>query len=406
MTNPTLSDKEHWRDVYLRQRLKNAHLWLEELEKADDPVALAAANYDKLLQAIEQTLKHEDTFSVGCDLLREITPIAFAMADWGRLLIYLKGALSKVRRLSNRSLEAYLHEWIADIESSLNNLLEAERHFHTALQLYLQEGETVRYGRILPRLARVHISRGQLSKATDLCQDALKLGEIGKETIIIADALFSLGEIHIRSNDWEQALNYCERATAEYKRIAKQSHVLRTKVLAVICHVYLGRYDTAKTAADLLLQAFETSDNVYDNIYDSIHLRNVIALMAFKQEDYHSAEKHWQEAYHQNTMVGAPDLTASIGNNLGKVYTKMGEYEAAEEILADSLVLFNQLGDVPRWANCMDNLADLYQEMGDNPACERTLVQAVTRLEPEATSPYSEKLLHMMQQRLQKLQAN
>jgi tetratricopeptide (TPR) repeat protein len=401
-----LSEKERWREVYRLQRLKNAHLWLEELEQTADPVALATANYDKLLQSIEQTLKHEDSFSVGCDLLREITPIAFGMNDWGRLLIYLKGALSNGRQLPNLSNKAYLHEWIADIELSLTNLPEAEKHFNQALQLYLEDGETVRYGRILPRLARVFAASGRLPKAIELCNNALRLGENGGNTIVIADASYGLADFYFRLRDWEEALLQCTRALSSYERIGKQSFVFRTRVLAVTCKVYLQRYDEAIVEADQLLWLFNNSMNAYDNLVDSIHLRRTLGFMYYKLEDYISAERHWQEAYNQNSLVGAPDLTASISNNLGKVYTKLREYQTAEQMLNEALSLFNQLEDIPRWANCMDNLADLYEEMGDWPACRRTLEQAIRRLEPEATMAHSHKLLQMMQQHLEKIPAN
>lgn len=401
-----VSDKDRWREVYRFQRLKNAHIWLEELERTDDPVALATANYDKLLQAIEQTLKHEDSFSVGCDLLREITPIAFGMNDWGRLLIYLKGALANGRQLTSHSNEAYLHEWIADIELSLANLAEAEKHFNQALQLYLDEGEAVRYGRILPRLARIYASKGQIQKGIDLCNDALTLGKRDNEAIVIADAYFGLAEFYNRANNWEEALEKCEKAYAYYKEIGKQSFVFRTRSLAVTCKVFLKRYDEARVESEELLWMFNHSKNAFDNLIDSIHLRRVIGFMYFKQEDYISAEKHWQEAYNQNFLVGAPDLAASIGNNLGMVYTKLGEYEEARKMLSEALVLFEQLGDVPRWANCMDNLADVYETSGDLTACKLTLEQAIHRLEPEATMAHSHELLRTMQQRLQKLPAN
>jgi tetratricopeptide (TPR) repeat protein len=400
----TVSDKDRWREVYRQQRLKNAHIWLEELERTADPVALAADNYDKLLQAIEQTLKHEDSFSVGCDLLREITPIAFGMSDWGRLLIYLKSALANSRQLINLSNKAYLHEWIADIELSLTNLADAEKHFSQALQLYLKVGETVRYGRILPRMARLYASKGQLKKGIDLCNDALTIGTRDNEAIVIADAYFGLAEFSNRLNKWEDALYQCEKACSYYIEIGKQSFVFRTRALAVTCKVFLKRYDEAELEADELLEMFNQSKNAFDNLYDSITLRRVVGFMYFKQEDYFSAEKHWQEAYNQNMMVGAPDLAASIGNNLGMVYTKLGEYQEARARLSEALVLFEQMGDVPRWANCMDNLAEVYEKLGDWQACKHTLEEAIKRLEPEAIMPHSQLLLHNMQQKHEKLQ--
>ncbi|NIV14180.1 MAG: tetratricopeptide repeat protein [Aliifodinibius sp.] len=122
--------------------------------------------------------------------------------------------------------------------------------------------------------------------------------------------------------------------------------------------------------------------------------------------EYVLAEQHWQEAYNQNMLIGAPDMAASLGNNLGKVYTKLKEYEVAEQMLLDALTNFDQLGDVTRWANCMDNLADLYEEIGDLQACKRTLEQAITRLEPDATLEHSQKLLKTMQHRLECLEPN
>lgn len=400
----TVTKKEHWRDVYRQQRLKNGYLWLEELEKTADSVALATANYDKILQAIEQTLRHEDSFSVGCDLLREVFPIAFGMADWGRWLTYLRGALATSRKLSNRSYDAYLHEWIADIELSLANLPEAEKNFHRALQLYLEEGQTVRYGRVLPRLARVNAAKGKVLKAIELCEDALRLSQKNHDmAIVVADAHFGLADFYFRLNDWEKALAECQQACVRYEQLGKQNFVIRTMVLAVSCKVYLERYEEVQSESRRLLQLLTDSENANDNLLDSIYLRRIMGIMAFKQKAYLTAEQHWQEAYRQNSLVGAPDVAASIGNNLGKVYTILGEYEAAEQMLAEALVLYEQLGDVFRWANCMDNLVDLYEARGDWAACRRTLEQAIGRLEPEVTTAPGRKLLRTMQQRLRNL---
>ena len=399
----TLSRKDHWREVYRQQRLKNGYLWLEELEKNASPVTLAAANYDKILQAIEQTLKHEDSFDTGCDLLREVFPIAFGMADWGRWLVYLKGALATSQELRNRANEAYIHEWIADLELSLANLSEAENHFQLALEIYLDRGEMVRYGRNLPQLARVFAARGNIPKAMKLCQDALQLGQKNEAPIVIAGAHYGLAEVYFRSGDFELALNHSERATLKYEEIGKANFVFRTKVFAVVCKVYLKRYEEANVEADYLMELFNNSENAYDNLMASIYLRNVIGIMAFQQENYQTAEKHWQEAYRQNLMVGGKDSVASIGNNLGMVYTILEEYEAAEEMLVEALTLYEELGDVSRWANCMDNLVDLYEKMGNWAAARSTLETAIGRLEPEATMAYSQKMLHEMQQRLEKL---
>jgi tetratricopeptide (TPR) repeat protein len=165
--------------------------------------------------------------------------------------------------------------------------------------------------------------------------------------------------------------------------------------------VALKRFDDAKAEANSLMNWFDHSDNAYDNLMASIYLRNIMGIMAYETEAFHTAEQHWQEAYQQSSMVGPPDLIASLGNNLGMVYINLGEYDAAEEILSDALSKFDQLGDVSRWANCMDNLVDLYEKMGDLDAARFTLRTAIGRLEPEATLAHSQKMLQKMQTRLE-----
>jgi tetratricopeptide (TPR) repeat protein len=252
----------------------------------------------------------------------------------------------------------------------------------------------------------VYAAKGNISDAIKLCQDSLLIGQKNDAEIVVAGGYYALSELYLRLGDFDEALAYCERSITYYEEIDKNNFVFRTKVLAVVCKVYLGRYDEAKREADYLMELFESSENAYDNLPASVYLRNTIGFMAFRQEDYISAEHHWQEAHRQNSMVGAPDAAASIGNNLGMVYTNLDEYEAAEDILVESLSLYNQLGDVHRWANCMDNLADLYEKMGDWEAFKHTLGVAIGRLEPAATMTHSQKLLGHMRQRLEKFQDN
>jgi hypothetical protein len=72
---------------------------LEEIERATNSNALIVASYDNILRAIEMTIEDEDSFEVGYDLLEEVYPIAFELADWERWLIYLQVALKMSQKL-------------------------------------------------------------------------------------------------------------------------------------------------------------------------------------------------------------------------------------------------------------------------------------------------------------------
>ena len=72
---------------------------------------------------------------------------------------------------------------------------------------------------------------------------------------------------------------------------------------------------------------------------------------------------------------------AATCNNLGMVYTKMGEWQAAQEMLEQAVTAYRALGDVYNWANAMDNLAELYEVQGETAVSSQVLQEAITGLQ-------------------------
>jgi tetratricopeptide (TPR) repeat protein len=350
---------EHWREKFRQQRISNACYWLEEIERATNSNALIVASYDNILRAIEMTIEDEDSFEVGYDLLEEVYPIAFELADWERWLIYLQVALKMSQKLGWKANQAYLHDWTATLLLVLNNEDEAEPHLKEALHLYLETGEMSRYSRILPKLARVHAMRGEFYSGFNLCHEALQLGENRQDKLSIADACFGFSSLHYLSRDWAQSHSYGQEALSIYKELNQQTWVNRVWYLIIACKVYLGFLQEAEKEAQELLDHLTGPANSFDSIFNVVQLRTAMGTIAFKQEDYRSAEIHWQEALQLNTLISFEVAAAPLRNNLGKAYTQMGEWEEARFMFSKALSFYEQTDNCYEWGNCMDNLADL-----------------------------------------------
>jgi tetratricopeptide (TPR) repeat protein len=69
-------------------------------------------------------------------------------------------------------------------------------------------------------------------------------------------------------------------------------------------------------------------------------LKNTLGVIAFNQSNYQAAELAWQEALQLSLQMQAPHQSASLYNNLGKLYTQMAEWdEAARNAGASNSIL-------------------------------------------------------------------
>jgi tetratricopeptide (TPR) repeat protein len=307
------------------------------------------------------------------------------------------------QKIGEKTNQAYLHEWIADLHLVLARQDEAEIHFRQALGLYLEVSEMNRYGRVLPKLSRVHVMGGDFAGSLSLCQDALRIGESRNEKQIIADAYFGLADLYFRSREWHQSRSYAQTAVGLYEDLGDQNRANKLSYMVIACKTYLGLLQEAEKEAQELLNILTDPENAYDNIFNVIQIRTLIGMITFKQENYGAAETHWQEAFQLNTLIGSQEAALPLRNNLGKAYTRMGEWEEAKLMFIEALPYYKKFGNIYGWGNCMDNLADLYEAQKDYASCRETLQEALDYLEPFQDQSHIRELCQMIRERLERL---
>jgi tetratricopeptide (TPR) repeat protein len=170
----------------------------------------------------------------------------------------------------------------------------------------------------------------------------------------------------------------------------------------VLANIFLEEWEAVNESAAQLTEVFITKGDIEGLSNHRVNL----GIAAFMQENHVLAEALWQEALSLQSQIQQPHSLANIYNNLGMVYTRMGEWEAAYDFLQKALLLYEQLADRDNWANSMDNLVDLYEAQGEIDKCRIVLEQVLIRMQDVDPDTPVQKLLVTMRRRLQALPPN
>lgn len=395
MSTPA-SGPDRWREILRQQRLANAERWLNLVETSPNPSALVLAEYDNLLRTLEIVLSDPPSFDLAFRLIQAIAPIISGYADWERWLVYLQRLLETATRLGRLPEQARLLEQCGDIYQWLGKLPEAQDVFRQSAAYYQQLNYQANYAVVLAKKAFVYYLQGQTAESISLCQQALAIVEPTGDEFSIAHVNLNFSEICRRTQNWEQGLKAVETAHRLYEKLGKPEFVIKAVFNRAAYKVSLQQSEGLEEMAQWLIERLTTSKDIRTLSQLKINL----GVFAFQQGNYKTAEKLWSESLQLHTQVQDPTELALIYNNLGMVYTRMSEWDAAYDMLQEAVTRYQNLGEVNEWANSMDNLADLYEAQQKTAEFRHTLQQAIKGLEQAGHTPANNPLLAAMLTRL------
>ncbi|MCB9418773.1 MAG: tetratricopeptide repeat protein [Ardenticatenaceae bacterium] len=394
-----ISNKSHWQQILIQQKLANARRWLSLIESQDDPTTLVSTDYDNFLRALETTLLSTETFDLAYQLIQSIYIFTLDYADWDRWLIYLEKALEISKKLHLQKEEATLLVQIGDTLYRMANLKRAKKLYKRASELYKNLNDPVGYANTLTKTAILIDLQGKINESIALCQQALDIAEGAEDKEIVAQVHVYLSRIYYRSRNWEAALDTAQKAY-EFYRLKGPTKLARKTLMNIIAiWAELGKWQEVDDVSKKLVNELTASGD----IRTLSQLKNNLGVVAFNQKQYQVAEGFWQEALNLHSQIQEPTEQATLYNNLGVVYTLISEWQAAEEMLNRAVASHKQLGDVYNWANSLDNLADLYEAQGETAVSRQILQEAHTGLLPIADSPHALELLNSIAKRLERL---
>jgi tetratricopeptide (TPR) repeat protein len=401
--SPPISRPDKWLAVLQQRRLANIEYWLHKLDTCGELATFVLQEYDNLLRTLESALQQDTTFDLAYRLIRKLSLVVFGYVDWDRWLVYLEEAVHVSRRLQREAERAFLMERIAQIHIQRADYGQAELLYREAAEIFQKLGDRESYGFTLSRLGHTTYNlRHNLRESVALCQQAIQLGHQLQNNTLIGLSHDALAYVYEHAREWQLCL---EAAQAAYSILQHSNHPrMKEHPLSriVLANIFLEEWEAVNESAAQLTEVFITKGDIEGLSNHRVNL----GIAAFMQENHVLAEALWQEALSLQSQIQQPHSLANIYNNLGMVYTRMGEWEAAYDFLQKALLLYEQLADRDNWANSMDNLVDLYEAQGEIDKCRIVLEQVLIRMQDVDPDTPVQKLLVTMRRRLQALPPN
>ena len=394
-----ISNQSLWQDVFRQQAISNVERWINVLESSEASSAVALEDYDNILRAIEFTLKNEELFELSIQLINLSFSATYNFADWDRWNVYLNAALAQSRQLNDFFREATLSEKLGDLHVDRNRNKEAKQYYQQSLEIYKRLGLFAQYANILTKLGQLHRLSGKPETGLELCLEALKIAESLNDKEIIATTELGLSSIYLITKEWELVLNSSTRSYHLFMELKNLNHAARALNNRFIAWFRLDMWDEIGNKPEELINELKEIGDVY--ILAKLKLN--LGVFTAAKGDYKGAELYYLDALDLATQNQVPHDVALVSNNLGVAYTKLGDWESAEEMLFKSIAIYRELDDINSLINSMDNLALLYEAQGKTAVASQTLSDAISLSTDQDLQPHIQSLLKEMQERLDAL---
>ncbi len=263
-----------------------------------------------------------------------------------------------------------------------------------------KQAESIQKATALLAEAKVLRQIRKYDEALKLAQEAVALREAvyGPEHPFVADALFTLADIHYNRTNYVEATAVCRRVLATLeKTLGPKAPILQS---------VLGNLGLALQKQGYFAEA-ETCYRRALTFGENAIILNNLASLYHEQGQYPLAESFYQRTITLLSTNAGPDSLnlAAILNNLSSLQREQGNLSAAEVNLQRALEIFEKvLGtNHPNVAILLNNLAENFRERGDYDRAEPLYRRALTIVEarpgenPNAVADFSNNLawVHM-----------
>lgn len=385
-----------WREIFEKQQLANAERWLSILEQEENPSSIVVEEHDNLLRALEISLQKEETFDLAYRLIEQLFPIVIGYGDWARWLVYLNEAVVLSRSLGRASDEAGLLSRIGDIFYFKGEYPKAHEIYNHSIQIYNQLNDTENYINVLVKLASAHEQPGNSQNGLALLEEALSVSNTIEDQKVLMRINLSLSSAYHIVRQWLPGLS-AARTAYELAIEFGDNQVEMGALLNIIAMLTeLGDWQEVESLSLKVEDTLVTSGD----LVKLGQFKNNMGIAAFTQEQFLVAEKAWQDALQINLQINQPMELARNYNNLGMVYTKLGELDAAEDMLEQAASIFEEMGDSYNFANTLDNLADVYKSREDKFEFQRVLNRALSLLPVDSNESHVQSLVSIINGRL------
>ncbi len=262
-----------------------------------------------------------------------------------------------------------IHAAVGELLTATGQYDHALEHLQGALALAIERGDGDAQARACRWHARLYELRGEYSSAFEWIDKGLAaLG--GRETTETAELRLIAGLIHTRQGHYDNALDDCQNSL----RIAESLGEVRVLARAynLLGHITRLQGNSAK-AIEHFQQTFDLYQGAGD-INGQALAHNQIATAHFYIGQWPQADHHYRHAHEAFNLLGDVYNRAIADNNLGGIALNQGRLDEALECYQAALSSMEQIGGSAYLLGCLrNNLGAVFIRRNDVEAARQHL---------------------------------
>lgn len=276
----------------------------------------------------------------------------------------------------------------------IGNYDKAETAYLKALECFKKAKRTDGVGMVINALALIHENRGDLGKAIDQYNTALKIADQFNDHEFQAMALLSIGRLQRNFDQYNQSLQSFKAAEAA----ALKDSNLRLQGSAIISqatiYYFQHNFDQAMSLCRQGMQLISTSGALQDlhSAYD------LLAKIYMFRNQLDSAEFNANKLLESSRQTQSYERLSVAYSILGKISSNRGDKALAEDYYTKAYAINKAIGSYDQLKGDAQDLADLYRVLGKYEKANRYLREYVIIKDSLDHSDFQQKLLRQTAQ--------
>lgn len=305
------------------------------------------------------------------------------MNNFGRFLFQL-GSLDRAETLFEKVLattrnDRYQHAVaninLGNVNETRGDLTKAKEFYEKALKLYKELRRRDGIAEAYRNLGDIYRTWGQLNTAERVYKESLKIETALRSKQGQAKVYRALGVLYHMKNNLDKAMEMHEKSLKSLGRTTggAQGEGI-AKAYGNLGNVWLSKGSLSK--AEEMFEKALTISQAIGNKETIAKLYGNLGVIHGRRNELEKAEEMYEKSLKMSKTMSAVESMANAYNNLGLIQKKRGKLDKAQQLIEKSIEISQKLGSKDGLARGYENLAAVYGDKHNVTKVKELLVKA------------------------------